>query len=53
MLAVLEQAVASGQKQQADRLAGQGSIFDLGPVSGLKATPASVRTTIRRCRRRS
>ena len=32
MLAVLEQAVASGQKQQADRLAGQGSIFDLGPV---------------------
>jgi DNA polymerase-3 subunit alpha len=32
MLAVLEQAVAWGQKQQADRLAGQGSIFDLGPV---------------------
>jgi DNA polymerase-3 subunit alpha len=31
MLAVLEQALAWGQKQQADRLAGQGSIFDLGP----------------------
>src|SRR5438093_4883708 len=31
MLEVLEQAVAWGQKQQADRLAGQGSIFDLGP----------------------
>ena len=30
MLAVLEQALAWGQKQQADRLAGQGSIFDLG-----------------------
>ena len=28
MLAVLEQALAYGQKQQADRLAGQGSIFD-------------------------
>src|SRR5205085_2993042 len=32
MLTVLEQAVAWGQKQQADRLAGQGSIFDLAPV---------------------
>jgi DNA polymerase-3 subunit alpha len=31
-LQVLEQAVAWGQKQQADRLAGQGSIFDLAPV---------------------
>jgi len=31
-LEVLEQAVGWGQKQQADRLAGQGSIFDLGPV---------------------
>jgi DNA polymerase-3 subunit alpha len=31
-LEVLEQAVAWGQKQQADRLAGQGSIFDLAPV---------------------
>jgi DNA polymerase-3 subunit alpha len=30
MLIVLEQALAYGQKQQADRLAGQGSIFDLG-----------------------
>jgi len=33
MLAVLEQALAYGQKQQADRLAGQGSIFDLGDTS--------------------
>jgi DNA polymerase-3 subunit alpha len=31
MLEALEQALAWGQKQQADRLAGQGSIFDLGP----------------------
>jgi DNA polymerase-3 subunit alpha len=31
-LEVLEQAVAWGQKQQADRLAGQGSIFDLAPI---------------------
>jgi DNA polymerase-3 subunit alpha len=38
MLAVLEQAVAWGQKQQADRLAGQGSIFDLGPAGGLDGT---------------
>jgi DNA polymerase III subunit alpha len=30
---VLEQAVSWGQKQQADRLAGQGSIFDLGPAA--------------------
>jgi DNA polymerase-3 subunit alpha len=30
MLECLEQALAWGQKQQADRLAGQGSIFDLG-----------------------
>ncbi|NUR75432.1 MAG: DNA polymerase III subunit alpha [Thermoleophilia bacterium] len=36
MLGVLEQAVAWGQKQQADRLAGQGSIFDLGPVEDEK-----------------
>ena len=35
-LAVLEQAVAWGQKQQADRLAGQGSIFDLGPAEDEK-----------------
>jgi DNA polymerase III subunit alpha len=33
MLEVLEQAVSWGQKQQADRLAGQGSIFDLGPAA--------------------
>ncbi|HEY8646065.1 MAG TPA: DNA polymerase III subunit alpha [Gaiellaceae bacterium] len=36
MLQVLEQAVGWGQKQQADRLAGQGSIFDLGPVEDEK-----------------
>src|SRR5207248_1014149 len=36
MLEVLEQAVAWGQKQQADRLAGQSSIFDLGPPSGVE-----------------
>ena len=30
MLAVLEQALSYGQKQQADRLAGQASIFDFG-----------------------
>jgi DNA polymerase-3 subunit alpha len=30
MLGVLEQALGWGQKQQADRLVGQGSIFDLG-----------------------
>ncbi len=30
MLDLLEQALAWGQKQQADRLAGQGSIFDVG-----------------------
>jgi DNA polymerase-3 subunit alpha len=30
MLAVLEQALSWGQKQQADRLLGQSSIFDLG-----------------------
>jgi DNA polymerase-3 subunit alpha len=35
-LEVLEQAVAWGQKQQADRLAGQGSIFDLAPVEESK-----------------
>jgi DNA polymerase-3 subunit alpha len=35
MLESLEQALAWGQKQQADRLAGQGSIFDLGePTEG-------------------
>ena len=35
-LEVLEQAVGWGQKQQADRLAGQGSIFDLAPVEESK-----------------
>jgi DNA polymerase III subunit alpha len=35
-LEVLEQAVGWGQKQQADRLAGQGSIFDLGPAEDEK-----------------
>ncbi len=35
-LEVLEQAVGWGQKQQADRLAGQGSIFDLGPAEAEK-----------------
>ena len=33
MLDSLEQALARGQKQQADRLLGQGSIFDLGADS--------------------
>jgi DNA polymerase-3 subunit alpha len=32
MLAILEQALESGSRLQADRLLGQGSIFDLGPV---------------------
>jgi DNA polymerase III subunit alpha len=36
MLDVLDAAVGWGQKQQADRLAGQGSIFDLGPVEDQK-----------------
>jgi len=44
---VLEQGPSRRGRRQADRLAGQGSIFDLGPVSGLKATPARLRTTIR------
>jgi DNA polymerase III subunit alpha len=34
MLECLEQALAWGQRQQADRLAGQGSIFDLGDDAG-------------------
>jgi DNA polymerase-3 subunit alpha len=33
MLGVLEHALAFGQKQAADRLAGQGSIFDLEPAA--------------------
>jgi DNA polymerase-3 subunit alpha len=36
MLDVLEEAVGYGQTQQADRLAGQGSIFDLGPAEATK-----------------
>jgi DNA polymerase-3 subunit alpha len=36
MLEVLEQALAWGQRQQADRLAGQSSIFDLGEPSETK-----------------
>jgi DNA polymerase-3 subunit alpha len=39
MLEVLEQALAYGQKQQADRLAGQGSIFDLGDLGGVAEAP--------------
>ena len=34
MLEVLEQALAWGGKQQADRLVGQGSIFDIGDEAG-------------------
>jgi len=34
MLECLEQALSWGQKQQADRLLGQGSIFDLGDAAG-------------------
>jgi DNA polymerase III subunit alpha len=34
MLECLEQALAWGQKQQADKLLGQGSIFDLGDAVG-------------------
>jgi DNA polymerase III subunit alpha len=36
MLECLEQALAWGQRQQADRLAGQGSIFDLGDSAETK-----------------
>jgi DNA polymerase-3 subunit alpha len=35
----LEQALSWGQKQQADKLLGQGSIFDLGEVAGGDAAP--------------
>jgi DNA polymerase-3 subunit alpha len=38
MLEVLEQALSWGQKQQADRLLGQGSIFDLGDA-GAETAP--------------
>jgi DNA polymerase III subunit alpha len=39
MLECLEQALAWGQRQQADRLLGQGSIFDLGDVGGGDTAP--------------
>ena len=39
MLEVLEQALAWGARQQADRLAGQASIFDLGEPSTEEAKP--------------
>jgi DNA polymerase-3 subunit alpha len=35
MLESLDQIVGWGQKQQADRLAGQASIFDLAPIEGV------------------
>jgi len=38
-LEVLEQALAWGARQQADRLAGQASIFDLGEPTGGEAKP--------------
>jgi DNA polymerase-3 subunit alpha len=37
MLDCLEQALAWGQKQQADKLLGQGSIFDLGDMGGAES----------------
>jgi DNA polymerase-3 subunit alpha len=37
MLEVLEQALSWGQRQQEDRLLGQGSIFDLGDTAGSEA----------------
>jgi DNA polymerase-3 subunit alpha len=40
MLAVLEQAQASGQKQQLDAQIGQGSIFDLGDSTAASAATA-------------
>jgi DNA polymerase-3 subunit alpha len=39
MLACLEQALAWGQKQQSDKLLGQGSIFDLGEAAGSDDAP--------------
>jgi DNA polymerase-3 subunit alpha len=39
MLECLEQALAWGQKQQADKLLGQGSIFDLGEPAGGDTAP--------------
>jgi len=43
MLEVLDAAVSWGQKHQADRLVGQGSIFDLGPAE--EETPRHHPTT--------
>jgi len=37
MLEVLESALAWGGREQADRIAGQGSIFDLGDTAGVEA----------------
>ncbi|MES1248481.1 MAG: DNA polymerase III subunit alpha, partial [Actinomycetota bacterium] len=39
MLECLEQALSWGQKQQADKLLGQGSIFDLGDLGGGDSGP--------------
>src|SRR3954451_966365 len=39
MLECLEQALAWGQKQQSDKLLGQGSIFDLGEAAGGDTAP--------------
>jgi DNA polymerase-3 subunit alpha len=39
MLECLEQALSWGQRQQADKLLGQGSIFDLGDVGGADDGP--------------
>jgi DNA polymerase III subunit alpha len=40
LLECMEQALAWGQKQQADKLLGQGSIFDLGDLGGDTAAAA-------------
>ncbi len=41
LLEVVEQAIGNGRKQQADRLAGQGSIFDLEPTESVTAAQIS------------
>jgi DNA polymerase III subunit alpha len=43
MLALLEQALAWGQKYAADRLAGQASIFDLGDDAGFSGDEGAAR----------
>ncbi len=56
MLAVLEQAQATGQKTQQDALIGQGSIFDLQeqPAPPTRAaTPRGAAASAARCTRRS